>query len=208
MIKRLSEIEANKQVVIDIMQGQTKLSLDSRTVMTLDDTLLIECVKHDGKTVNMTNRGNLLISITITAEPLPIKFNGVEIDLIKYEGEVYHRVRATKVGIEVNRRDNFRVFIGASGKVRVNDSNDEIDIIVKDLSMNGFAFVSSTNIEDERAKVTIKYDEKGSPITLHGKIVRKCEIEPRKILYGCRLTKVPEGLNRYLSKKQVKKNNS
>lgn len=201
----VSEIESDKTVTIEVIQKSNKITFESKSVQVLDDALLIESVKHDNQVVNMKS-DNISISVTVNVEPLPVQFSDVDIDTVLYHDEVYHLVKSQFHGKQVNRRENYRVYIGVDGSAQIEGYDANQDVIVKDVSIGGFALITDVDIDAEGATVRLYYLDEGTKIVLNGKIVRKEQMEKNRYLYGCELLNVPNGLGKYLNDKQVKKN--
>lgn len=204
MVMLVSEIESNKSVTIEVIQQSNKITFESKSVEVLDNALLIESIKHNNQVVNMKG-DNISISVTVNIEPLPVKFSDVDIDTVLYHDEVFHLVKSQFPGKQVNRRENYRVYIGIDGCAQIDGQDMNQDVIVKDVSIGGFAFITDVDIDVEGATVHLYYMDDGTKIVLNGQIVRKEQMDEKRYLYGCELLNVPNGLGKYLNDKQVKK---
>lgn len=204
MVMLVSEIESNKSVTIEVIQQSNKITFESKSVEVLDNALLIESIKHNNQVVNMKG-DNISISVTVNIEPLPVKFCDVDIDTVLYHDEVFHLVKSQFPGKQVNRRENYRVYIGIDGCAQIDGQDVNQDVIVKDVSIGGFALITDVDIDVEGATVHLYYMDDGTKIVLNGQIVRKEQMDENRYLYGCELLNVPNGLGKYLNDKQVKK---
>lgn len=201
----ITELERETSVTIDIMQGTDKLTFETKVVAPISNGVLIESLKHGDRVLNVSFKG-LVILLTANLEPLPIRFSEVQLETVQYKGEIYHLAKAKREGVEVNRRENFRVYIGEDGMAQINEHKKGREVLVKDVSISGFAIVAKDDLEADDAKVRLSYKDKESRIILQGQVVRKELIDESKILYGCKLEKTPDGLAKYLNQKQTEKN--
>lgn len=201
----ITELERETSVTIDIMQGTDKLTFETKVFSAISNGVLLESLKYGNRVLNVSFKG-LVIFMTANLEPLPVQFAQIELETVQYKGEVYHLARATQEGQVVNRRENFRVYIGEDGMAQIDEHEKDREVLVKDVSISGFAIVAKDDLEADDAKVRLSYKDKESRIILQGQVVRKELIDESKILYGCKLEKTPDGLARYLNQKQTEKN--
>ena len=78
-----------------------------------------------------------------------------------------------------------------------------MDVILKDLSDTGFAFVVDHEIEDATGlSVRLVFKDFDRNYDLTGFIVRLVKVEEEKYVYGCRMTMRNQLINHYISMKQ------
>lgn len=201
----ITELEGDTAVVIDIVQGKDKLTFETKVVSAISNGVLLESLKYKDRVLNVSFKG-LVIFLTANLEPLPFRFSEVQLETVQYKGEIYHLAKTVHEGKPVNRRENFRVYIGEDGMAQINEHKKDREVLVKDVSISGFAIVAKDDLEADDAKVRLTYSDKDSRIILHGNVVRKEIIDESKILYGCKLEETPQGLAKYLNQKQTDKN--
>lgn len=200
----LTEIEEGQSLTISVLQGEERAEFDSVAVMQIEEGLLIESIRHNNQLVNFKHK-NVNISLTVNLNPLPVRFDDVNVDAVKYKGNIYHLVKAKLRGEEVNRRGGFRVFIGETGYVQINGQGEEKTITVKDVSISGFSIVSSEELQVGGGTIKLTYVDDEQKILLRGVVVRQEELPNSKILYGCELLHTPSSFGKYLNKKQMDK---
>ena len=133
----------------------------------------------------------------------PIVWKGVGCSVVKTKGRVLYKVIASGAGFEVNRREAFRLFVGLEGIARVGTNRRAMDVILKDLSDTGFAFVVDHEIEDATGlSVRLVFKDFDRNYDLTGFIVRLVKVEEEKYVYGCRMTMRNQLINHYISMKQ------
>lgn len=205
--KALNELsDEQMNVIITVSRGTDVLTFASKTVELVEDKMLIEAVRHNEKVLSFNSKG-VVVSAQIDSDPLPVKFIDIVIDTIRYKDEIYHRINTNKKGIEVNRRDNFRVFIGEEGVAQMDEHKSGRDVLVKDVSLTGFSIITRDDLDVIGAQIRLSYRDNNSTIVLSGEVVRKAGLEDGRFLYGCKITKEPIGLSSYLNRKQIKRTN-
>lgn len=199
----LADVKCGQSVSIEVIQDEAKASFQSHAILSLEEGLLIEAVRHNSQMVNF--KKDVYIIFHVNMDPLPVQFEDVTINAVKYKGETYHMVCTRSEGIEVNRRRCFRVFIGIEGEVQLNTQGENIPIIVKDVSATGFSIVSEKDLSVSEGTMKLVYMDNDMRITLRGVVARTDELENGKFLYACELINMPSNFGGYLTKKQISK---
>ena len=115
----------------------------------------------------------------------------------------FYKITASGEGFEINRRGAFRLFVGISGVAQLGINRKAVDVIVKDVSENGFSFVSSEDMENViNMPVRLVFNDFNKNYSLMGIIVRKVIINETKVLYGCQLSVSNSQLEQYINQKQ------
>lgn len=104
----------------------------------------------------------------------------------------------------INRRNEFRVFLGCDGVCYVNQGKQPMSVIVKDVSCSGIGLVGykQSAVEFKTGMpIEVRFSEQFNNSVSHdynvlGKIVRYADIDDNKFLLGCKLF----GDNRELAK--------
>lgn len=203
---KIFEVSNDCNVTIELSRDFKMVELTSQVVKILEDGILIKVLTFQDRILNL-DFSKFIISIIVEDKPLPLKFFDVKITLCKIDNEYFHKVVSNKDGKTINRRENFRVFIGEEGLLYVKDNKIGKEVIIKDVSMGGFAIISTTEIDLLNEKVRIEYEDNQTKVILQGIVVRQYKITDNKIIYGCQLTKEPKGLNNYINRKQLKHKN-
>lgn len=194
----LNEVEVGKSVEIILSLDGRKLNFNSEVREILDDSILIDPITQEDKTVGFAKHEAMVICVT--SDNRPYMWNGVTVKLVKYNNEVYHQLIAAQPGAHYNRRKHYRQFVGAEGMI--NDLNETHQVIVKDVSAKGCAFVTNHEFEIG-TDVIVSFTDSDQNFVLRCKIVRKQEIpEGKKIVYGCEMKLTNHKVEKYVTEKQ------
>lgn len=190
-------------VVITVHIQNKKISLESKIINVIDNSLICEPFMANNAIVNFY-RNMEIEMIVVHPNSTPIYWQRVYVDLKTYHESNCHIITTNLPGIKMNRRNSFRVYIGQS--VKITGANDQtIQGTLKDLSSNGFAILVAKDVEYElHKKLTVEYlDNKYQKyFELSGRPVRKQEME-HYMCYGCILDRRNPDLENYLSQKQM-----
>ena len=99
-------------------------------------------------------------------------------------------------------RIRFRLFLGLGAVVQIGSNKKAVNVILKDISENGFSFVEIEDIDAENLPVRLVFNDMKTGISLIGNIVRKVTVGEKKIIYGCTLTSCNIDVARYINEKQ------
>jgi len=199
----LSQLVQNSNLILEININNKHLEFESIVFSKIGDYILIEPVKVNGKVVNF-EIGNVLIDmLLIRSDKKPIIWKRVLLKNTIYKTKTYYKVVPTGDGFEINRRNAFRLYFEVKGVVQVGTNSVPIDIIVKDVSENGFSFVSKVNIEKPlKSIVRLVLVDLNKTINLNGVLVRKEKINQTKYFYGCVLNIQNRFLSQYINEKK------
>ncbi|MGN0161224.1 MAG: PilZ domain-containing protein [Lachnospiraceae bacterium] len=194
----LNEVEVGKNIEIILNLDGRKLKFNSEVREILDDSILIDPVTQEDKTVGFAKHEAMVICVA--EENKPYMWNGVTIKLVKYNNEIYHQLIAAQPGAHYNRRRHYRQFVGVEGMI--NNLDKTHPVIVKDVSATGCAFVSGDDFE-VGTDVIVSFSDADQNFVLRCKIVRKQEVsEGKKIVYGCEMKLTNHKVEKYVNEKQ------
>ena len=133
-----------------------------------------------------------------TEDGMPYKWSNVKVAfyqkqyILQTEGE----------GNRINRREFFRVGVSKRGLMRMAGRGQK-DIIVRDISMTGFAITDQRRELDllPGDEISVHFEDLGHVLDLVGKVVR-IQDEEDKIVYGLRIMNLCKDLTSYISTKQ------
>ena len=110
---------------------------------------------------------------------------------------------ASKYGVKMNRRHDYRLDVHAPANISIGrDRTSQIQGIVRDVSSNGFAII--TTKEDIRGGEEVRAEmfDKETAFMLVGVCVRKCTMQDGRFLYGCKMRFDNPQLRKYINEKQ------
>lgn len=218
----ISDLTAGMEVSVEASNKEAKINLKT-TVANYTDTAdveKIEAIKADNKNVKFVvldpiREQNFLVnfnaegvsnSLVLIMEGKPQIWPGVSIKNIRLPvyGSV-HIVVSKKEAVSYNRRQYFRVFVGAEGLIRRTELDEPKAVTVKDISEGGVAFIVRPS-ERQYARGEILYlnftPPGGGQINLSLVIVRVEEMADGRITVGCRLKNRSELVAKYVNQKQ------
>ena len=191
------------------LNGLGRLFNEVRKVYTDKKYILIDPIRSDDKLVGF-NTKSVIKNIIVNKSPLPVLFSNVEMTLVKFEGQMYNKVVILGEGTAINRRENFRVFVGEGITFKFKSRLEEYHAILKDISVGGFALVLNNpndyvaNYQVGEALQFVFESIAGTTnvsLKIHGVVVRVAQ-QDTKIILGCKMSGIPMGLRTYVNEKQ------
>ena len=173
-------------------------------------TLLAEGVFTDGKIIAFRGKGLIVDLLVTLPDEKPQLFKNVTVNVVKRkDGTLCYTVYSIAGSKVYNRRQSYRCYIGLETSIQCGLNRAAHDVIIKDISYNGFAVVSRENLElginqTVHAVLNDYMEETAENFNFHlyGLIARVQELENGLFLYGCRLSNPVPGLEQYIVKKE------
>lgn len=209
MGKKLSEMQSGAKVHLTASAGLNTLEFDTSIVQAGEGHIIVEPIKHDDKILNFSNN-DIIKNIVVETEPLPEKYINVEVGITMLDNKKYHIVLCDKEGIQVNRRDDFRVYVGSYVNAQLASINVTTEAILKDVSIGGFSLVIRSEEIDgivgwvgQQIKAVFYHDGKERiPMVFIGEVVREESLEDGRIVVGCKSLRKPFGIEKFIAEKQ------
>lgn len=179
---------SNKVRSIEMHAALAKILREDLAVITIDYQSK-QVLNFDGVHIEMESQ---------TEDGMPYKWSNVKVAfyqkqyILQTEGE----------GNRINRREFFRVGVSKRGLMRMAGRGQK-DIIVRDISMTGFAITDQRRELDllPGDEISVHFEDLGHVLDLVGKVVR-IQDEEDKIVYGLRIMNLCKDLTSYISTKQ------
>ena len=198
----LSQLVQNSELILEININNQHLEFESAVFAKIGDYILIEPVRVNGKVVNFEIGKVLIDMLLIRKDRKPFIWKRVLLKNTIYKNKTYYKVVPTGDGFEINRRNSTRLNIEVKGVVQIGTNSVPLDVIIKDISENGFSFVSKDNIEKPlKSTVRLVFTDINKTINLNGILVRKEKINQTKYFYGCVLNIKSQLLVQYINDK-------
>lgn len=200
----LQEMPVDNKIIIELSIKGQKFEFPSKVVSQENNSIFIEPIRINGKVLTFNASESIAINIVMIREnKSPIVWKGVGVACVYEKSGSFYKVSASGEGFEINRRGAFRLFVGISGVAQLGINKKAVDVIVKDVSENGFSFVSSEDMDNViNMPVRLVFNDFNKNYSLMGIIVRKVIINEAKILYGCQLSVNNSELEHYINQKQ------
>ena len=200
----LQEMPADNKIIIELSIKGQKFEFPSKVVSQGNNSIFIEPIRINGKVLTFNSSESVAINIVMIREnKSPMVWKGVGVACVHEKSGSFYKITASGEGFEINRRGAFRLFVGISGVAQLGINRKAVDVIVKDVSENGFSFVSSEDMENViNMPVRLVFIDFNKNYSLMGIIVRKVIINETKVLYGCQLSVNNSQLEQYINQKQ------
>lgn len=200
----LQEMPADNKIIIELSIKGQKFEFPSKVVSQGNNSIFIEPIRINGKVLTFNASESIAINIVMIREnKSPMVWKGVGVACVHEKSGSFYKITASGEGFEINRRGAFRLFVGISGVAQLGINRKAVDVIVKDVSENGFSFVSSEDMENViNMPVRLVFNDFNKNYSLMGIIVRKVIINETKVLYGCQLSVNNSQLEQYINQKQ------
>ena len=172
--------------------------------------VLASAVYRNDKLITFRGKGLIVDVLVSPTDDKPYLFKNVTLNLMKKSDNTYwYNLVTNAAGKPQNRRRSFRCYVGAASTMQLGSNRSTEDIVIRDVSIDGFSFVCSNELDIPNEKVvhTVLNDyipELAENFSFHmyGIIVRKQDLDEHRVIYGCRLNSPVKGLEVYIVKKE------
>lgn len=196
-------------VSLTLKNDGKKFTITSKIINVIDNCLVVEPFKVNNAILDIPKNIDMEM-LVIPEGDVPYMWQRVEVDLRLYHDENVHVIKSKLPGVRMNRRSNFRLFIGSFAKMNNSGTSgsaksDPFNVTLKDISNSGFAILVDKSIEiSMHSKLTVEYLDQPMQkyFELSGRVIRKAEQDPYT-LYGCILDKRYPDLENYINQKQM-----
>lgn len=203
-VMKLGELPGNQKLHIEVIAKKARLEYDVVTRFSEHGAAFIDPIRYENQIINFV-RSDIIINVTYTrSNHKPIEWRGCYMKAVEYKGGRYHMIGCKNVGVEVNRRECLRIFVGEEGFAQVGEHTGIMKVLVKDISATGFAFLGERESQTslgERVRVTFEDGMRNIRFELSGRLIRKVTEEER-ILYGCELYTSDKVVDTYIARRQ------
>lgn len=202
---KLGELEIGTEISIELKAGQNCRTFRQTVEQIVKGVVITSPLIYEGRMLDFSAGG---ISITVFAQAggeVPLQFRGCTAKLVQGKEKRFCAIACSNEGKRVNRRSNFRIFIGERGVAELSGkSGTKLEVTVKDLSLMGVSFVADkAKWEKDVSYVWVEFPGRyGDRIRIQGSVVRVTEVENNLLVVGCRILKCANDLSAYITHKQ------
>lgn len=204
-IMKLGDLAENQKLHIEVIAKTGHIEYDVVSKFSAHGAVFIEPIRYHEQIINFV-RSDIIINVLYTRNSCkPIEWHGCYIKWVEYKGKQYHMIGCKDVGMEVNRRGCFRIFVGEEGLAQVGEHTGIMKVTVKDMSATGFSFLGERELETPlggEVRLTFEDDIRDIRFDLSGRLVRKAKDEDEKTLYGCKLHISNKVVDSYIARRQ------
>lgn len=208
----LDDLEQGQNIILNARIGNELLEFETKVTDTVKNThsILAEVVMKNDRIISFKGKGLLVDLMIYLPDNAPRVFKNVQIKLVQSNGVLLYSISSIAEALSMNRRQNFRIYIGEAIVLQCGANHSTVNAVLKDISSTGFA------VTLEEGRVTMKegqvihtvlndiIDELGKNYSfqLYGLIVRKVDLENGMVVYGCKLNNHVPGLENYIMVKE------
>ena len=223
---KISEIEKGSNLVVKVFPKVMKDGVEVRSMRSLDFSVNVQKVyataiavdeiktaaapsdttgtkKEKGMATVSFQSQNVFIDLYLLEDDTPpIVWENVTIKHARGDNGLCHVIMPSKDGVKMNRRHAYRLDVHAPANITVGKERVQVQGMVRDVSSNGFAIV--TTKEDIRGGEEVRAEmfDKETAIMLVGACVRKKTMSDGQFLYGCKMKFDNPQLRKFINEKQ------
>lgn len=198
----IDEIPVGASIEIEVRFCGRSMSFNSEVQFKRENSIFINPITVNERTVGFNDKCR--INLIVKANGKVFLWENVEVRLIRYDGNIYHRITLQGDGKPYNRREAYRMYIGEDMPIYINtpEGPNLINVLVKDISETGVGFITKEELDVERI-IRLRLKDFNNVIYITGSIVRK-EYLPHldSYLYGCKFTEKNDHLGKFIARKQ------
>lgn len=199
---QIDEIPKGSSIEIEVRYAGHTMSFRSDIIAIANNSVLVNTIKANNQTVGFSDKCQL--NLIFKTDGKVFIWENTFVKLVKYNGNVCHKIDVFGDSKPYNRRNSFRMYIGEDMPLYVNSASGPtaISVLVKDISETGVAFITKDEIDIDRT-IRLKLKDNNIQINLSGVIVRK-EYLPNlgSYLYGCKFNEKNNHLGKFIAKRQ------
>ncbi len=199
---QIEEITKGSNIELEVKYNGHTMSFRSDVIDVRNNSILVSTIKVNEQTIGFSEK--CLMNFLYKVEGKLYIWEDVKVKLVKYDGDICHKIDLFSDGKPHNRRDSYRMYIGEDMPLYMNSATGPtaLSVLVKDISETGVAFITKDEIDIDRT-IRLRLKDNVTIINLSGVIVRK-EFLPNlnSYLYGCKFNEKNDKLGKYIAKRQ------
>lgn len=199
---KIEEISVGGSVELDVRCNGKFMNFRSDVVVIKEKSILINCIKVGEQKIGFTDQ--CYINFLYKQEGKVFIWENTAVSLIKINGVVYHKIDLLGEGIQYNRRNAYRLYIGEEMPIYMNTVSGltAMSVLIKDISETGIGFIFKEELSTDRI-FRFKFKDEKRVIDLSGMIIRKEYLDHLKsYLYGGKFNEKNAILSNYIVNKQ------
>ncbi|MGN0343143.1 MAG: PilZ domain-containing protein [Roseburia sp.] len=202
---KLYEIAEGENIQITATYGKASAQYNTQIIQIVNNILLVEPIRHDGTIINFESDNVKMNVVYIQDGGKPITWENCMVKVMQYQKKKYHAIYSNCESKKLNRRQAFRQYVGILGTLVVDQSKQQIEVTVKDISTSGISFVGPPGLKAEDiGSFHLVYEDRDMKINLQisGNVVREEQVDESKKVFGCVIRRANVNLNSYVASKQ------
>lgn len=203
---KLYEIEEGEPIQIIAKIGKNKLEFMTLVELSRGDVVFVEPIRYEGKILDFNSDQIDITVMYVVSGEKPMIWEKCVIRYVQTKTQKYHAIICKRDGVHWNRRDSFREYVGVRGFIVSEDTRKRWDVIVKDISTDGVAFVINSEDVDKEdiGNFHLEFEDGSSnlSIRLNGRVVREETVDENKKVFGAALRTSNVDIGMYILQKQ------
>lgn len=185
---------------------EKEYSFDTAPVLFQKNTdIFFNTVMIGDKPLNFSKTDIKVSLHCIRPDLAPVVWENIELKLVKSKSGYIYCYHGPINGTAVNRRNQFRMYVGTLGEAQIGTHSTATRVIVKDISATGIAIISSEDHDVSQIdSIHIMYkDEKvNKRLNIRAQVVRKTELPDGRFVYGCSMGEENSEIEQYIQERQ------
>ena len=212
---RIEELTAGCNITFYVkIGGEQPLVFESSIIEVNPKRRLVfsEAILKNGKVLAFKGHAISVDMVAALPEGKPFLFENITVEPLRLANNSFcYSLSSVKEGVPYNRRGSYRCFIGNAVFLRNSKEMKEYSVILRDVSVTGFSVTCDQTTELELVPNQLVHVlledyleeiDQSFSFHLYGLMIRRQEMENKKILYGFRLNSSIPGLDNYLTQKE------
>lgn len=199
---QIDEIPRGGNIELEVRYSGHTMSFRSDIIAIVNNSVLVNTIKVNDQTIGFSDKCQLNLIYKLDGKVFI--WENVSVKLVKYNGNVCHKIDLFGEGKPYNRRNSYRMYIGEDMPLYINSASgpSAISVLVKDISETGVAFITKDEIDIDRT-IRLRLKDNNNIISLSGVIVRKEFLHNlASYVYGCKFNEKNSNLGKFIAKKQ------
>lgn len=208
----LNELHPEQLVTILAYVGNEHMEFNTMVEDTGSDknSIHLAPIMRNDKPVSFNGSSIQTHLLVFFDDQIPHIFRNVHLTLTRHgKNTVWYTAKVSTTSVPYNRRRYYRCYIGLEAVVQIGAHRSAHDAIIKDLSIGGFAFTVSSDVNCSIGDMVhftlnerIPEAARVFAFSVYGLIVNKREMENGRIVCGCRMTSNPANIDAYIATKE------
>ena len=184
---RFRDIPIGGELIIKCQKSNKGVNFKTVLKERVNGTYLIqEITDNRARPLSLVVKGMRIDAVHINRAGQPFIWKDVKVKHISIEGKPYHRIVIySQEGEHYNMRKYFRLTVNQQCDIAVGLGSKAFSAFLVDVSLGGFGFTTSQDIEDKSATIYMQFIRNGVTMNMKGKIVRQDVKSAGLVNFGC-----------------------
>lgn len=191
-------------VILRIKRDQDTAEFETQVIDHLNNCIVVAPILFEQKPLSFSSTEIKKTLVLFDREAGKLyEWRNIEVKYGYYKKKTLcHLIYTSDPPVEVNRRENYRQYIGIDGLVV--HFTERYKCVVKDVSNQGVGLVVSINVKIEpQDLVTVVFADENYSFALKCKVMRVRDLGGGRTEIGCKLTDINNTLPKYVAHKQL-----